>query len=542
MRFENQVSLYDTDAIINKFTTQDTKINVVQGEIDLIVSEAEREELAGGTSTMYSQFADVKLDVEGLTASFSFLEGEFDTLSGQYSSLDSRLTTYKATVDGLSVNVSNIQTNLTENYSTTEDVHAYADGVGRNAISTAASDATTKANNAISTAASDATTKANNALTAANANTASLLKSYSTTTEMQSAISASASQISASVASTYATKSTVNDLSARMSAAELKITDSAIISTVLNSDGFASAVIQEADSIRLQSSNISWQSDYSSMTADGILTCTNANISGTLNSTTINGGYISGVEIWGSSFANGNFFFEDKIYNNVNHQSIDDGVGGLLICDDGISCVGDFGECRIDADGCMTVFQENSSLSEATNSVASPHITDGVRVYGANGKYASKLTYGALCVGMDESASLINPVFWVDQQYLSCSGSKDRIVTTDSYGTRALVCYEMPSPMFGDIGTGTTDESGVCYIDFNPIWCETVDLDGEYYVFLQEEGEGKLYVTEKTALGFCVKGTPGLRFSWEVKAYQFDGRGKYMVDAGTRMMESEAGA
>lgn len=702
MRFENQVSLYDTDAIINKFTTQDTKINVVQGEIDLIVSEAEREELAGGTSTMYSQFADVKLDVEGLTASFSFLEGEFDTLSGQYSSLDSRLTTYKATVDGLSVNVSNIQTNLTENYSTTEDVHAYADGVGRNAISTAAS---------------DATTKANNALQSANDNTASLLRSYSTTTEMNSAISASAESIEASVSRTYATTAYVDssaatyrnlilnsafimglehwnnynasyppavkevsiidgvrylhlrlnsvftgisqsrskdgvylkpggkytiqfrayrsssgasqvkltyylgslnnrvvdtitigtnpttyrvvatvrtnldrydyfgigisgdsstatdiylsafivregsfsddivwapapedgttdvaELNAWKSEAELKITDSAIISTVINSDEFSSAIIQEADSIRLQASNISWQSDYSSMTADGILTCTNANISGTLNSTTINGGYISGVEIWGSSFANGNFFFEDKIYNNVNHQSIDDGVGGLLICDDGISCVGDFGECRIEADGCMTVFQENSSLSEATNSVASPHITDGVRVYGANGKYASKLTYGALCVGMDESASLINPVFWVDQQYLSCSGSKDRIVTTDSYGTRALVCYEMPSPMFGDIGTGTTDESGVCYIDFNPIWCETVDLDGEYYVFLQEEGEGKLYVTEKTALGFCVKGTPGLRFSWEVKAYQFDGRGKYMVDAGTRMMESEAGA
>lgn len=65
--FKNQVSLYDTDAIINKFTTQDTKINVVQGEIDLIVSETEREELAGGTSTMYSQFASVKVDVSGLT-------------------------------------------------------------------------------------------------------------------------------------------------------------------------------------------------------------------------------------------------------------------------------------------------------------------------------------------------------------------------------------------------------------------------------------------------------------------------------------------
>lgn len=698
MRFENQVSLYDTDAIINKFTTQDTKINVVQGEIDLIVSEAEREELAGGTSTMYSQFADVKLDVEGLTASFSSLEGEFDTLSGQYSSLDSRLTTYKATVDGLSVNVSNIQTNLTENYSTTEDVHAYADGVGRNAISTAAS---------------DATTKANNALQSANDNTASLLRSYSTTTEMNSAISASAESIEASVSRTYATTAYVDssaatyrnlilnsafimglehwdnynasyppavkevaiidgvrylhlrlnsvftgisqsrskdgvylkpggkytiqfrayrsssgasqvkltcylgslnnrvvdtitigtnpttyrvvatvrtnldrydyfgigisgdsstatdiylsnfivregsfsddivwapapedgttdvaELNAWKSEAELKITDSAIISTVINSDEFASAIIQEADSIRLQASNISWQSQHSSMTADGTLTCENAVITGT-----ITGSEITGSNIICDTGVIGGFDISVSGLHTNSHTLIDDGEPGVLVSDDGISVAGDYGEAILHPSGAIWTRDSTESLTSNVASAWNVDYLDGLCLLSSNGTYISKITYSSICIGLDNDTSgLLNPVFAADKNGMQCMGEKDRIVPTTSFGTRALVCYEMPSPMFGDIGTGTTDESGVCYIDFNPIWCETVDLDGEYYVFLQEEGEGKLYVTEKTALGFYVKGTPGLRFSWEAKAYQFDGRGKYMVDAGTRMMESEAGA
>ncbi len=438
MRFENQVSLYDTDAIINKFNTQDTQLRVVQGEISAIISETEMTELISGSSTMYSRLSSVEMDVNGLTASFHSVSADVDALTGNYTSLDSRVTEISANVDGLDVSVSSLQTDV-------EGIETWQTQV------------------------------------------------------------------------------------------DLKISDSAIISTVINSAGFSSAVIQEADSIRLQASNISWQSDYSSMTADGILTCTNASITGTLNSSTVNGGYVSGAYISGGTITNGNFtIYYGAIYNNPNHTVIDDGVAGILICDDGISCVGDYGECRIEADGCLTVFQEGSTLSEATYSITWPHITDGIRVYDESGTYASKLTYGALCVGMDENAALVNPVFWVDSQYLSCSGSKDRIVTTDSYGMRALVCYEMPSPMFGDIGTGRTDEGGVCFIDFNPIWSETVDLDGEYYVFLQEEGEGKLYVAEKTALGFCVKGTPNLKFSWEVKAYQFDGRGKYLVDAGTR--------
>lgn len=99
----------------------------------------------------------------------------------------------------------------------------------------------------------------------------------------------------------------ISDLSVRMNSAELKITDSAIISTVTSTTAGQTAVNslieQQADSIRLQASTIAWDSEYSSMTADGILSCEGANINGTLHTESDNGewldveyGYIAGGE------------------------------------------------------------------------------------------------------------------------------------------------------------------------------------------------------------------------------------------------------
>lgn len=105
---------------------------------------------------------------------------------------------------------------------------------------------------------------------------------------------------------------------------------------------------------------------------------------------------------------------------------------------------------------------------------------------------------------------------------LTVTGKKNRAVKTKKYGKILQYCYEMPSPMFGDVGIGRTDEFGSAYIYFDPIFQETVTSDMAYYVFLQKEGKGDLWVEEKTPEYFLVKGTPGLSFSWEVKAKQRD--------------------
>ena len=105
---------------------------------------------------------------------------------------------------------------------------------------------------------------------------------------------------------------------------------------------------------------------------------------------------------------------------------------------------------------------------------------------------------------------------------LTCEGKKNRTIRTSNYDKRLQYCYETSSPMFGDIGQGITDSSGECYVSIDDIFSETIDQDCEYQVFLQKEGQGDLWVDSKEPTFFIVKGTPNLKFAWELKAKQKD--------------------
>lgn len=105
---------------------------------------------------------------------------------------------------------------------------------------------------------------------------------------------------------------------------------------------------------------------------------------------------------------------------------------------------------------------------------------------------------------------------------LRASGQKNRTVKTKNFDKRLLSCYEMTSPMFGDIGTAETDENGECIIAIDDILYETINSGIEYQVFLQKEGKGDIWVDSKQQTYFCVKGTPNMKFSWEIKAKQKD--------------------
>lgn len=102
----------------------------------------------------------------------------------------------------------------------------------------------------------------------------------------------------------------------------------------------------------------------------------------------------------------------------------------------------------------------------------------------------------------------------------SVTGAKNRIVDTKNYSNRLLYCYEMSSPMFGDIGDGETDENGKCVVVLDDVFRETIIQPANYQVFLQKCGKGDLWVSEKTESYFVVEGTEKLRFSWEIKAKQ----------------------
>lgn len=105
---------------------------------------------------------------------------------------------------------------------------------------------------------------------------------------------------------------------------------------------------------------------------------------------------------------------------------------------------------------------------------------------------------------------------------MRATGTKNRIVDTPDYGNLLQYCYEMPSPMFGDIGRAVTDNTGTAYIQIDDKFATTIESGMEYYVFLQKEGAGDIWVEERTSAYFIVKGTVNLSFSWEIKAVQKD--------------------
>lgn len=116
----------------------------------------------------------------------------------------------------------------------------------------------------------------------------------------------------------------------------------------------------------------------------------------------------------------------------------------------------------------------------------------------------------------------------VDCDNLIVRNSKPRTVQTKDFGELLLYSYEMPSPMFGDIGESTIDEDGVAYIFIDPVFEETVDVDAKYQVFIQKYGDGECWISERNASYFVVCGDPGLSFAWEIKAKQFDASNKRM--------------
>lgn len=115
------------------------------------------------------------------------------------------------------------------------------------------------------------------------------------------------------------------------------------------------------------------------------------------------------------------------------------------------------------------------------------------------------------CVGRIEATEMVCDT-------LQVYGTKNRIVEIDNGEKVLLNAYETATPYFGDIGSNKTNENGICRIDIEEIFSQTIELEN-YKVFIQKCGEGDLYV-KKYDKYFEVIGTPNLEFDWELKAVQ----------------------
>lgn len=215
-------------------TSQGTAISVIQGQIE---NKIWKQDIDTASDSMSTQYSKLSQDLDGVSATVASHTTQLSKKadSSSVTTLNNKVTTLETNLSGFTTTVSETYATKTELASTDAAMDALSSRVAAaetsisqntQAITLTATktEVATAKSEAISTASSDATTKANNALSSANANTANLLKDYSTTEEMNAAIQVKADSITSSVSSTYATKSEITSLDARMESAESSIT------------------------------------------------------------------------------------------------------------------------------------------------------------------------------------------------------------------------------------------------------------------------------------------------------------------------------
>lgn len=91
-------------------------------------------------------------------------------------------------------------------------------------------------------------------------------------------------------------------------------------------------------------------------------------------------------------------------------------------------------------------------------------------------------------------------------------GDKSRVVPT-SFGPLKMAAFETPEPTFADSGSGVCDSNGICRIDLDPRYAETIDGRKAMQWLVTPASAGAMWV-EKADCEVCVHGHPGQAFDW----------------------------
>ena len=309
--------------------------------------------------------------------------------------------------------------------------------------------------------------------------------------------------------------------------------------TFIRNDGYPQDISFGVIRAERKASNIYTDTDFSNVfyiKNNGELFCSNADITGKISAAS---GSIGNWKIDGS----GSLCSTDGEYTSWINQPGRDAKGtplyafAVLKGNTNMFVVDTVGRIRtvgnIESDG--EIISEYGIQAKGygilANGYSSEKPTSG-RIIASGGIWAKgKLAADAYGLEVAESAYI--------HGNLTVKGDKNRLVTTENYGQRLLYCYEVPSPMFGDIGEGQLDELGKCYVFLDDVFAETIDTDCIYQVFLQPYGKGECYVTERTPSYFVVEGTKSLSFGWEIKAIQKDFDTMRLEECNIESMENE---
>ncbi len=115
-------------------------------------------------------------------------------------------------------------------------------------------------------------------------------------------------------------------------------------------------------------------------------------------------------------------------------------------------------------------------------------------------------------------------VFHVDETGDYYFRGNPTLMTQTGEGERQVYTMESPESWLEDFGSGAL-EKGVAQVTIDSLFASTVDLEGEYHVFLTPLGDSNgLYVTNKTATGFEVResdgGTSNIAFDYRIVAHR----------------------
>lgn len=567
MRFIKEITLFAPSGTLKRFQGLETSFKVEQGKISALISESELTELRNGDKTMYSRLYSAEQTVSGLEKLYTDVTGKYDAVSKQYTSLDTKVGEYKFAVDGFSANLSQLSAKVTNNYSTTTDMQTYVkaqvDG-----LSTAVSETYVKTD----TLSGYSTTEQTKSMIDQKTDQIKLdvrEKIYGTnyckngtfetftgwvayadkkprTTHLGKTCAYLVSGNSIWMNYDYTVDADESNTIIFEAASPEKVALNIKIDNTTIKTFYSSEMSEEwkefSVDVKLKKGKHTIQFVTSSNAS--VLYVTNVQIKQDIIESTHSQINILQSSIESKVSKNGIISSINQSSEKVSISANKINFNGLVtannyfqILTDGsfVATYGTLGGWSI-KDGVMKSNDQKLTLDPANNRI---YFGDGdgdfVTELSPDGTRTNYLTVDGGVLGnptlLIDSASSSHIQFYDSfsddgddiitlNGDLKVYGTKSRVARTENFSDRLLYCYETPTPMFGDLGCGKTNDRGITIVDIDPEFSETINSGIEYQVFLQKEGDGDIWVAEKEESYFTVRGTPNLKFSWELKCIQ----------------------
>lgn len=567
MKFIKEITLFAPSGILKRFQGLETSFKVEQGKISALISESELIELQNGNKTMYSRMASTEQTVKGLNQKYTDVTGKYDAVSKQYTSLDTKVGEYKSAVDGFSGKLQQLSTTINDDYSTTKSMQTYVkaqvDG-----LSTAVSETYVKTD----TLSGYSTTEQTKSMIDQKTDQIKLdvrEKIYGTnyckngtfetftgwvayagkkprTTHLGKTCAYLVSGNSIWMNYDYTVDADESNTIIFEAASPEKVALNIKIDDTTIKTFYSSEMSEEwkdfSVDVKLKKGKHTIQFVTSSNAS--VLYVTNVQIKQDIIESTHSQINILQSSIESKVSKNGIISSINQSSEKVSISANKINFNGLVtannyfqILTDGsfVAVYGTLGGWTI-KDGTIKSNDQKLTLDPANNRIYFDDDDDFVTELSPDGTRTNFLTVDGGIVGGDAalliSAASSSRIQFYDsfsddgedmiklQGNLEVRGTKSRVARTENFSDRLLYCYETPTPMFGDLGCGKTNDRGIAIVDIDPAFSETINSGIEYQVFLQKEGDGDIWIAEKDTEFFMVRGTPNLKFSWELKCIQ----------------------